>query len=71
MAFGEDEEFLPGGAVQLVKDGIMDKIDYMFAIHVDAENPVGTIEKRMEQSETGKTASVAASKTQALSKEEN
>ena len=32
---------------------------------------VGSIEKRMEQSETGKTASVAASKTQALSKEEN
>ncbi len=44
FVFEQAEEFLPGGAVQLVKDGIMDKIDYMFAIHVDAENPVGTID---------------------------
>lgn len=42
--FEQAEEFLPGGAVQLVKDGIMDKIDYLFAIHVDAENPTGTID---------------------------
>ena len=44
FVFEQAEEFLPGGAVQLVKDGIMDKIDYMFAIHVDAENPVRTID---------------------------
>ncbi len=42
--FEQGEEFLPGGAVQLVKDGIMKKIDYIFAIHVDALHPVGTID---------------------------
>ena len=42
--FEQAEEFLPGGAVQLVKDGIMDKIDYIFAIHVNAESPIGTLD---------------------------
>ncbi len=42
--FEQGEEFLPGGAVQLVQDGIMDNIDYIFAIHVDAQKPVGTID---------------------------
>lgn len=44
FVFEQAEEFLPGGAIQLVKDGIMDKIDYMFAIHVNALSPIGTID---------------------------
>lgn len=44
---------------------------FYLAITLPLIKVVGSIEKRMEQSETGKTASVAASKTQALSKEEN
>lgn len=44
FVFEQGEEMLPGGAVQLVKDGIMDAIDYMFAIHVNASSPVGHID---------------------------
>lgn len=44
---------------------------FYLAITLPLIKVVGTIEKRMEQSETGKTASSADSKTQALSKEEN
>ena len=44
---------------------------FYLAITLPLIKVVGSIEKRMEQSETGKTVSVAASKNQALSKEEN
>lgn len=44
FVFEQGEEFLPGGAVQLVADGIMEKIDYMFAIHVNAASPIGVID---------------------------
>lgn len=44
---------------------------FYLAITLPLIKVVGTIEKRMEQSETGKTASAAASKAQAASKEEN
>ena len=44
---------------------------FYLAITLPLIKVVGTIEKRMEQSETGKTASSADSKTQAHSKEEN
>ena len=33
FVFEQGEELVPGGARQLVKDGIMDSIDYLFAIH--------------------------------------
>ena len=44
FVFEQGEEFLPGGAQQLVKDGVMDSIDYMFAIHVNASAPLGQID---------------------------
>lgn len=44
---------------------------FYLAITLPLIKVVGTIEKRMEQSETGKTTSTAASKTQVVSKEEN
>ena len=44
---------------------------FYLAITLPLIKVVGSIEKRMEQSETGKTVSASASKTQALSKEEN
>ena len=44
FVFEQGEEALPGGAQQLVKDGIMDKIDYLFAIHVKASYPLGQID---------------------------
>lgn len=40
--FQQGEEFLPGGAVQLVQDGIMDKLNYLFGWHVGAMDVVGT-----------------------------
>lgn len=44
FVFQQGEEFLPGGAQQLVKDGIMDRIDYMFAWHAAALEKVGTVD---------------------------
>ena len=44
---------------------------FYLAITLPLIKVVGSIEKRMEQSETGKTVSASVSKTQALSKEEN
>ena len=44
---------------------------FYLAITLPLIKVVGSIEKRMEQSETGQTASTKTSKTQAISKEEN
>lgn len=43
FVFQQAEEFLPGGAVQLCRDGVMKDIDYMFAWHAAAGLPLGTI----------------------------
>ena len=42
--FQQGEEFLPGGACTLVEEGIADKVDAFFAIHVDAERPFGSVD---------------------------
>lgn len=42
--FQQGEEFLPGGAVQLCRDGVMENIDYIFGWHCDATAPVGKID---------------------------
>lgn len=42
--FQQAEEFLPGGAVQLCRDGVMENIDYIFGWHCDATAPVGKID---------------------------
>lgn len=42
--FQQAEEFLPGGAVQLCRDGVMRDIDYIFGWHCDATFPVGGID---------------------------
>lgn len=44
FVFEQGEELLPGGAKQLVEDGIMKYIDYLFAIHVNAQMPVGKLD---------------------------
>ena len=44
FVFEHGEELVPGGVRQLVKDGIMDSIDYLFAIHVDATKPLGKLD---------------------------
>lgn len=43
FVFQQGEEFLPGGAVQLCRDGVMTHIDYIFAWHAAAMLPVGTV----------------------------
>lgn len=41
--FQRAEEHLPGGAIQMVKDGAVDDADMIFAFHSAAGNEVGTI----------------------------
>ena len=44
---------------------------FYLAITLPLIKVVGSIEKRLEQSETGKTVRTASSKTQAITKEKN
>lgn len=44
--FQHAEEDLPGGASELVKKGVMDGVDHVFALHVSPYEPTGTLSIR-------------------------
>lgn len=41
--FQHAEEMPPGGAIELVEEGVVDNVDYAFALHVTPHEQVGTI----------------------------
>lgn len=41
------EEYAPGGAISMIKDGCLDGVDVIFGTHLWAPEPVGTIQYRV------------------------
>lgn len=41
------EEYAPGGAISMIKDGCLDGVDVIFGTHLWASEPVGTIQYRV------------------------
>ncbi|MGM9924488.1 MAG: M20 family metallopeptidase [Bacillus sp. (in: firmicutes)] len=40
--FQPAEELLPGGAKQIIENGVLDEVDYVFGVHLDSQAPLGT-----------------------------
>lgn len=41
--FQPAEETPPGGARNMIENGVLDEVDYVFGAHLDSQNPLGTI----------------------------
>lgn len=41
------EEYAPGGAISMIKDGCLDEVDVIFGTHLWASEPTGTIQYRV------------------------
>lgn len=41
--FQPAEEVPPGGAKFMIEDGVLDDVDYVFAIHLDSQTPLGNV----------------------------
>ncbi len=53
LVFQAAEEKLPGGAVQLVKDGVMDDVDFGFGLHAAAGLELGVVKMKDGPSSAG------------------